>query len=81
MENKDKPAFSVALVNNGSANHSEVKGLTKLEYFTAMAMQGLISNPWLIKERQGEKYLMQSETLTRLAIERAKETLKQLEEK
>lgn len=41
MENRDKPAFQVSI---GMSNN-EIKdmGLTKREYFTAIAMQGLLS--------------------------------------
>lgn len=43
-------------------------GLTKREYFTAKAMQGLLSNPEWMKEYKGEKYLMQSDILAEVAI-------------
>lgn len=50
-----------------------------LKYFTAKAMQGLLSNPEWMKEYKGEKYLMLLETISKTAIKIAKETLKQLE--
>lgn len=40
MENKNKPAFTI-LDPNGSYYET---GLTKREYFAAMAMQGILSN-------------------------------------
>lgn len=42
MKNQNKPAFSVALKDNGNALHKDAMGLTKREYFAAMAMQGII---------------------------------------
>ena len=44
MDNKDKPAFSVALYDNGNALHKEAMGLSKREYFAVMAMQGLLAS-------------------------------------
>ena len=44
MENGNKPAFSVALRDNGNARHPEAMGLTKREYFAALAMQGICMN-------------------------------------
>lgn len=41
MENKNLPAFPP----NAGWEHSEAKGLTKREYFAAMAMQGILTNP------------------------------------
>lgn len=40
MENKNKPAFASV----SETSHCQ-EGLTKLEYFTAMAMQGILANP------------------------------------
>lgn len=45
MKNQNKPAFSVALKDNGNALHKDAMGLTKREYFAGLAMQGLLSNP------------------------------------
>ena len=44
MENGKKPAFSVALHDNGNALHKEAMGLTKHEYFAGLAMQGMMAN-------------------------------------
>jgi hypothetical protein len=47
MENGNKPAFSVALRDNGNARHPEAMGLTKREYFVGLAIQGICaSNGW-----------------------------------
>jgi hypothetical protein len=43
MENGKKPAFSVALHDNGNALHKEAMGLTKREYFAGLAMQSCLS--------------------------------------
>jgi len=41
MKNSDQTAFPIV----GSAFSNNYKGLTKREYFAAMAMQGILSNP------------------------------------
>lgn len=51
MENGKKPAFSVALMDNGNATHPVAMGLTKREYFAAIAMQGLLACPNLSEEK------------------------------
>lgn len=44
MENKDQSAFGYGFCTADGQSHSEEKGLTKREYFAAMAMQGLLAN-------------------------------------
>ncbi len=47
MENSKKGAFaSVAITNNGGYQQD---GLTKLEYFAGLAMQGMLANPQFIE--------------------------------
>ena len=53
-------------------------GLTKLEYFTAKAMQGLLSNPEWMKVYQKEKYLMQSEIVAEVSLNMAYQVLKKI---
>lgn len=53
-------------------------GLTKLEYFTAKAMQGLLSNPEWMKVYQKEKYLMQSEIVAEVSLNMACQVLKKI---
>ena len=53
-------------------------GLTKLEYFTAKAMQGLLSNPEWMKVYQKEKYLMQSEIVAEVSLKMAYQVLKKI---
>lgn len=43
MENKDTPAFAHCMVDPRSGAFVIGPGLTKREYFAAMAMQGLLS--------------------------------------
>lgn len=43
-ENKNQPAFPNFLQEGLSANSHVDAGLTKREYFAAMAMQGLLAN-------------------------------------
>jgi len=46
MKNRDEPANPFIPNYPRSAKESEgYSGLTKLEYFTAMALQGLLANP------------------------------------
>jgi hypothetical protein len=54
MEKKDMPAFpqsccinenGVYLATDANAHDEQVIGLTKREYFAAMALQGLLANP------------------------------------
>lgn len=44
MENGNQPAFPIV---NGVTGVITEEGLTKREYFSAMAMQGMLSNPAL----------------------------------
>lgn len=56
MKNSEQPAFA----NPGSEQGPGSSGLTKREYFAAMAMQGLMSNPttsgFVMKARNGGKF-------------------------
>jgi hypothetical protein len=52
MENKHQPAFSCnehKVSNMGTEQINSHLGLTKLEYFSAMALQGLLANEYVIK--------------------------------
>ncbi len=68
MENKELPAFA----NPGSDQGPGSSGLTKREYFAAMAMQGLCAN-----SIPGSQHM--TKNLVQEAIEYADELLKQLE--
>lgn len=64
-ENKTKPAFPT-----NARMHSDAQGITKREYFAAIAMQGILANQnW----HMSEAYAAGS------AIAEADELLKQLE--
>ncbi len=43
MNNSDQSAFPLA-IEGGLTNQNHIAGLTKREYFAAMAMQGLLMN-------------------------------------
>jgi len=58
-----------------------MQGLTKLEYFTAMAMQGLLSNPEWMKAYEKEKYLMKADVVADVAVKYGKACLEELENK
>jgi len=69
-ENKDKGAFASV----GAQGQYLQPGLTKLEYFTAMAMQGITT------KRRGQKgFLFSAEYIAEKSVKIAKETLNQLE--
>ena len=87
MNVKNQPAFpvEVSVDENGNLRGSQTSnfsgfemGLTKREYFTAKAMQGLLSNPEWMKEYKGEKYLMQSDILAGVSIKAADTILAKL---
>ena len=87
MKTKNTPAFpvevsvneNIELRGSQTLNFSGFEmGLSKREYFTAKAMQGLLSNPEWMKVYQKEKYLMQSQIVAEVAINMADECLKQL---
>lgn len=70
MQNEDRPAFPT----NGRM-HSEMVGLTKREYFAAMAMQGILSGRNEQVEQRGYPY----HEVAVWAAEQADELIKQLE--
>lgn len=43
-------------------------GLTKREYFAAMAMQGLLANSEWMQEYEGGKYLMHNEVISEVSV-------------
>ncbi len=74
MENLNKPAFPLDAQSEEQITEGYGKGymgLTKFEYFTAIAMQGLLSGNVIEKDSSIEKDV-------KLAIKYAKEILKQL---
>jgi len=71
MKNK-KPAFPTVYDAQNRPTHLTEPGLTKLELISAMCLQGILSNPVLVGSWTVEHS-------AKMAIENAKELLKQLE--
>lgn len=74
-ENKDKSAFGYGFANEQS--YQEVTGLTKREYFAAMAMQGFLSiydADSILPNEDNVKYM------AKLAVKAADILLQELEE-
>lgn len=71
MENKDKPANVLVFDDSINGNRIVEIGLTKREYFAAMAMQGLMS--------KGQSIQVPYSNFAHSAIMMADELLKQLE--
>lgn len=76
-ENAKSTAFPKTTITEQDTVESY--GLTKLEYFAAKAMQGLLSNPEYMKEYKGEKYIMQSDIIANVSIRIANTVLTELE--
>lgn len=82
MKNANKSAYPFCGMDttSGSASDGDTfikeSGLTKREYFAAMAMQGLIGQEY----KHGEHELIISETIARRSLRAADELLKQLGE-
>jgi len=82
MENSEKPIYphlnsdgiATSTMNIGSGG---VNGLTKREYFAGLAMQGLLSNEYITKIMEGDKYNPTADT-AKMAILFADELLNQL---
>ena len=77
MGNKSESAFpfhekkyDTTVINN--------EGLTKLEYFSAVAMQGLLSNPGYVDYFSGNTKLPVSDAVAELSIEIAHSILNKL---
>jgi hypothetical protein len=70
--NKNRSAFPL---DGNSAGHPDTLGLTKREYFAAMAMQGVLSH-----NHPGTPTPNQTEDIAKYAIGLADELLKHFEE-
>jgi len=76
VENKDLPAFaSVAMSGNDGYQQD---GLTKREYFTAMAMQALLSNPNIKRPEQNANLKNDLKVFASIAVEYADAVLAEL---
>ena len=77
MKNADKPINPV-LTQSPSLQNETSLGLTKREYFAGLAMQGLISNPNIVRPKESDE---EFKYFSERAIKYADELLKQLENK
>jgi len=76
VENKDLPAFaSVAMSGNDGYQQD---GLTKREYFAAMAMQALLSNPNIKRPEQNANLKNDLKVFASIAVEYADAVLAEL---
>lgn len=78
MNNADKPAYPT-----NARMHSDAVGLTKKEYFAALAMQGLLANPQYMMSLE-DSYRRKAihdmnGMLARESVDMADELLNQLE--
>lgn len=85
MKNSEQSAFPI--VESWSDEHPEVfsarsgcTGLTKREYFAAMAMQGMLSNSASLNNEKGEAIPRTAQNMAMGAVKFADELLKQLEQ-
>ena len=62
MNQANEPAFATAVYSNIGTFHQ--KGLTKREYFAAMAMQGLISSDLIL-----DKYANRNKSQVKLSMD------------
>lgn len=72
MKNADRPAFTESVEIDPNDIRERFTGLTKREYFAALAMQGLLAN-----KRYGRHYTTQEVVESSVII--SDELLKQLE--
>ena len=77
---KDIYAFPNSIHESEDIKEYSNLGLTKKEYFTAKAIQGLLANPEWMEVYNKEKYLMQDKVIAEVAIRIADVTMKALEE-
>jgi hypothetical protein len=74
MKNANQPINPMPHQNqDGTIQHDVYFGLTKREYFAALAMQGLLSNGHCLPNKDGIEYVVS------ISIKAADELLKQLE--
>lgn len=76
MDNKNTPAFPVneETTDRIDAGTKIYTGLSKREYFAAMAMQGLLAGRWANKER----FDCSPETIATFAVNHADQLLNEL---
>ncbi len=76
MRNQDKPAFPIdeETTDRIDQNITIYTGLTKLEYFSGLAMQGIMTGRYY-----SEMINMTPESIADLAVDYAKQLLKEIE--
>ena len=85
MNNADKPINPI-FNNLGGITHeshikdSSLKGLTKIEHLSGLALQGILANPNGVMNKNGQ-WLRSPEQFAEMSILCAEELLKQLEKK
>lgn len=79
MDNSLQPAFPIFDANGEF--HNDQFGLSKREYFAGLAMQGLLANPIHAERLKVNDYWMDTETISKIALEAADALLTQLENK
>lgn len=77
VENKDLPAFSCVGYDALGGGYQQ-DGLTKREYFAAMAMQALLSNPNIKRPEQNANLKNDLKVFASIAVEYADAVLAEL---
>ena len=84
MKNADKPIYPTleldyteSIIQGRNVFFNQEFGLTKREYFAGLAMQGMISNPNIVRPKESDK---EFKDFSERAIKYADELLKQLED-
>ncbi len=77
VENKDLPAFSCVGYDALGGGYQQ-DGLTKREYFAAMAMQALLSNPNIKRPEQNANRKNDLKVFASVAVEYADAVLAEL---
>lgn len=77
VENKDLPAFSCVGYDALGGGYQQ-DGLTKREYFAAMAMQALLSNPNIKRPEQNANLKNDLKMFASIAVEYADAVLAEL---
>ena len=76
VENKDLPAFASVAISGNDGYQQD--GLTKREYFAAMAMQALLSNPNIKRPEQNANLKNDLKVFASIAVEYADAVLAEL---
>lgn len=76
VENKDLPAFASVAISGNDGYQQD--GLTKREYFAAMAMQALLSNPNIKRPEQNANLKNDLKVFASIAVEYADAVIAEL---